>query len=81
MTVVPYYDLVEEPFKEPCDEPSGTRTLPTPELEVSPSRAPPPPAPPLRQRAMAQFLASYPYWYPLLSKTWLVKILPKHCEI
>ena len=51
VTVVPYYDLVEEPFKEPCDEPSGTRTPPTP--DVSSSRAPPPPAPPLRQRAMA----------------------------
>ena len=54
MTVVPDDDLVEEPFKEPCDEPSGTRTPPTP--EVSPSRAPPPPAPPLCQRAMAQLL-------------------------
>ena len=54
MTVVPDDDLVEEPFKEPCDEPSGTRTPPTP--DVSPSRAPPPPAPPLRQRAMAQLL-------------------------
>ena len=37
MTVVPDDDLVEEPFKEPCDEPSGTRTPPTP--EVSPSHA------------------------------------------
>ena len=54
MTVVPDDDLVEEPFKEPCDEPSGTRTPPTP--EVSPSRAPPPPAPPLCQHAMAQLL-------------------------
>ena len=50
VTVVPDDDLVEEP----CDEPSGTRTPPTP--EVSPSHAPPPPAPPLRQRAMAQLL-------------------------
>ena len=54
MTVVPDDDLVEEPFEEPCDEPSGTRTPPTP--EVSPSHAPLPPAPPLRQRAMAQLL-------------------------
>ena len=54
MIVVPDDDLVEEPFEEPCDEPSGTRTPPTP--EVSPSRAPPPPAPPLCQRAMAQLL-------------------------
>ena len=50
VTVVPDDDLVEEP----CDEPLGTRTPPTP--EVSPSHAPPPPAPPLRQRAMAQLL-------------------------
>jgi hypothetical protein len=54
VTVVPDDDLVEEPFEEPCDEPSGTCTPPTP--EVSPSRALPPPAPPLRQRAMAQLL-------------------------
>ena len=54
MTVVPDDDLVEEPFKEPCDEPSGTRTPPTP--DVSSSRAPPPPAPPLRQCAMAKLL-------------------------
>ena len=51
-TVVPDDDLVEEPFEEPCNEPSGTRTPPTP--DVSPSLAPPPPAPPLRHRAMAQ---------------------------
>ena len=55
MTVVPDDDLVEEPFEEPCDEPSGTRTPPTP--EVSPSRAPPPPAPPLYQRVMAKLLS------------------------
>jgi hypothetical protein len=54
VTVVPDDDLVEEPFEEPCDEPSGTCTPPTP--EVSPSHAPPPPAPPLRQRAIAQLL-------------------------
>ena len=54
MTVVPDDYLVEESFEEPCDEPSGTRTPPTP--EVSPSHAPPLPAPPLRQRAMAQLL-------------------------
>ena len=54
MTVVPDDDLVEEHFKEPCDEPSGAHTPPTP--EVSPSHAPPPPAPPLRQRAKAQLL-------------------------
>ncbi len=36
-TVVPDDDLVEEPFEEPCDEPSGTRTPPTP--DVSPSLA------------------------------------------
>ncbi len=56
-TVVPDDDLVEEPFGEPCDEPSGTRTPPT--SDVSPSHAPPPPAPPLPQRAimmMAQLL-------------------------
>ena len=52
ITVVPDDDIVEEPFDEPLDEPSGTRTPPTP--DVSPSHAPPPPAPPLRQRAMAQ---------------------------
>ena len=59
MTVVPDDDLVEEPFEDPCDEPSGTRTPPTP--EVSPSRAPPgpPPAPPLHQCAMAQLLPVY----------------------
>ena len=54
MTVFPDDDLVEEPFEEPCDKPSGTRTPPIP--EVSASHAPPPPAPPLRQRAMAQLL-------------------------
>ncbi len=54
MTVVQDDDLVEEPFEEPCDEPSGTRTPPTP--DVSPSHAPPPPAFPLYQRAMAQLL-------------------------
>ena len=54
MTVVLDDDLVEDPFEEPCDEPSGTRTSPTPEF--CPSRALPPPAPPLRQRAMAQLL-------------------------
>jgi hypothetical protein len=54
LTVVPDDDLVEESFEQPCDEPSGTRTPPTP--EVSPSHAPPLPAPPLRQRAMAQLL-------------------------
>ena len=54
VTAVPDDDLVEEPFEEPCDEPSGTCTPPTP--EVSPSRALPPPAPLLRQRAMAQLL-------------------------
>ncbi len=36
---------------EPCDKPSGTRIPPTP--DVSPSHAPPPPLPSLRQRAMA----------------------------
>ena len=39
-TVVPDDDLVEEPFEEPCNEPSGTRTPPTP--DVSPSHAPSP---------------------------------------
>ena len=52
VTVVPDDDLVEEPFEEPSDELSGTRTPPTP--DVSPSHGPPPTAPPLRQRAMAQ---------------------------
>ena len=42
MTVVPDDDPVGDPFEAPCDEPSGTRTPPTP--EVSPSRALPPPA-------------------------------------
>ena len=51
-TVVPDDDLVKEPVEEHCDEPSGTHTPPTP--DVSPSHAPPSPAPPLRQRAMAQ---------------------------
>ncbi len=37
--MVPDDDLVEEPFEEHCDEPSGTRTPPTP--DVSPSHAPP----------------------------------------
>jgi hypothetical protein len=46
--VVPDDDLIEESIEEPCDEPSGTRTTPT--LDVSPSHAPPPPAPPLQQR-------------------------------
>jgi hypothetical protein len=44
--------LVEEPFEDPCYEPSGTRTPPTP--DVSPSHAPPPPAPFLLQRVMVQ---------------------------
>jgi hypothetical protein len=54
-TVVPDNDHVprsQESYKEPRDDPSGTRTPPTPAL--SPSHDPPPPAPPLRQRAMAQ---------------------------
>ena len=52
ITVVPDDAVDEEPFEEHCDEPSGTRTPPTP--DVSPSHVPPPPVPPLRQRAMAQ---------------------------
>ncbi len=40
-------NLVEESFEDPCDESSGTRTPPTP--DVSPSHAPPPPAPSLLQ--------------------------------
>ena len=51
-TVVPDDDPVEEPFDEPCNEHSGTRTPPTP--DISPTHAPLPPAPPLRQRAVAQ---------------------------
>jgi len=54
-TVVPDDDHVpgsQESYEEPRDDPSGTSTPPTP--AVSPSRDPPPPAPPLRQRAMAQ---------------------------
>ncbi len=39
----------QESYEEPRDDPSGTRTPPTP--DVSPSHYPPPPAPPLRQRA------------------------------
>ena len=54
VTVVQDDDLVEEPFEEPSDESSGTRTPPTPVVSPSPAPAPPPPAPPLRQRAMAQ---------------------------
>ena len=46
MTVVPDDDPVGDPFEAPCDEHSGTRTPPTP--EVSPSRALPPPATSLR---------------------------------
>jgi hypothetical protein len=42
----------QEPYEEPRDDPSGTRTPPTP--DVSRSHDPPPPLPPLRQRAMAQ---------------------------
>jgi hypothetical protein len=42
----------QEPFEEPSDYPSGTRTPPTPDDSLS--NAPPPPAPPLRQGAMAQ---------------------------
>ena len=73
MTVVPDDDLVEEPFKEPCDEPSGTCTPPTP--EVFPSRAPPPPAPPLRLRAiMAQLL---PVLVPAVIKDMAGKNLAK----
>ncbi len=52
LTVVPDDDSIEDPFEDPCDEPSGSRTPPTPDL--SPSHAPPPPAPPVRQRAVAQ---------------------------
>ena len=33
-TVVPDDDLVEEPFEEPCNEPSGTRTPPTPDVSA-----------------------------------------------
>jgi hypothetical protein len=54
-TVVPDDDHVpgsQESYEEPRDDPSGTRTPPTP--AVSPSHVPPPPAPPLRKRAMAQ---------------------------
>ncbi len=54
VTVVQDDDLVEESFEEPSDEPSGTRTPPTPVVSPSPAPAPPSPAPPLRQRAMAQ---------------------------
>jgi hypothetical protein len=46
VTGVPDDDPVEDPFEAPCDEHSGTRTPPTP--EVSPSRALPPPATSLR---------------------------------
>ena len=37
MTVFPDDDLVEEPFEElePCDEPSGTRTPPTPQRAMA----------------------------------------------
>jgi hypothetical protein len=51
-TVVPDDDHVPRPFEEHIDDPSGTRTPPTP--DVTPSYAPPPPAHFLRQRAMAQ---------------------------
>ncbi len=54
-TVVPDDDHVpgsQESYEEPRDDPSGTCTPPTP--AVSPSHDPPPPAPPLRPRAMAQ---------------------------
>jgi hypothetical protein len=54
-TVVPDNDHVpgsQESYEEPRDDPSGTSTPPTP--AVSPSHDPPPPAPPLRQRAKAQ---------------------------
>jgi hypothetical protein len=44
--------MSQETYEEPRDDPSGTRTPPTP--AVSPSHDPPPGAPPLRQRAMAQ---------------------------
>ena len=57
-TVVPDDDHVpgcQELYEEPRDDPSGTRTPSTP--DVSPSHDPPPPAPPLRQRAMAQLRA------------------------
>ncbi len=47
LTVVPDDNLGEEPFEDPCYEPSGTHTPPTP--DVSPSHAPPPHAPSLRQ--------------------------------
>ncbi len=41
----------QESYEEPRNDSSGTRTPPMPAL--SPSHDPPPPAPPLRQRAMA----------------------------
>ena len=53
-TVVPDDDHVpvsQKSYEEPRGDPSGTRTPPTP--AVSPSHDPPPPAPPLLQRAMA----------------------------
>ncbi len=71
-TVVPDDDHVprsQESYEEPRDDPSGTRAPPTP--AVSPSHDPPPPAPPLRQRAMAQLR-------PVLSRTLQIKKLPKH---
>jgi hypothetical protein len=52
-TVVPDDDLVEEPFEEPCDEPSETSTPPTP--DVFSSHSPPPPAPPLLPDKFARF--------------------------
>ena len=75
-TVVPVDDHVpgsQEPFKEPSNDPSGTRTPPTP--DVFPSHAPPPSATPLRQRAMAQLRSVS---IPAVIKDMAGKILPKH---
>ncbi len=47
-------------------------------LDVSPSHAPPPPAPSLRQRAMAQLRSVS---VPAVIKDMAGKILPKPCEI
>ena len=60
MTVVPDDDLVEEPFEEPCDEPSGPRTPPTPDVSPSHAPPPPPPPPPLRQRRRARAATVFP---------------------
>jgi hypothetical protein len=75
-TVVPIDDHVpgsQESEEKPRDDPSGTRTPPTP--DVSPSHDPPPPAPPLQQSAMAQLR---PVSIPAVIKDMVDKVLPKH---